>query len=167
MEQQTSFPVSVILEKRPSSSQWADAYWTVIGLIVGESEADDNATNNDSGMKLLHSQNDIEQYRYAGLSVTLYKDECESYYHNLMSPKPGCYVITDKEDSEQPIPFKVSMSFDEAHSYQEGGKEIFAVDIPNELYLWIEAYVLDNYFPEKKRKRKLNDWKKGGGNIRV
>ena len=84
-----------------------------------------------------------------------------------MSPNPGCYVITDKETDEAPIPFKVSMSFDEAHSYQEGGKEIYAVAIPNELYQWIEAYVLDNYFPEKKRKRKLNDWKKGGGNIRV
>jgi hypothetical protein len=159
MTQQNSFPVSVILEKRPSVSKWANAYWTVLGIIVGEST--------DEGMMLLHSQNDIEQYRYSGLSVTLYRDECESYYHNLMSPKPGCYVITDKETDEAPVPFKVSMSFDEAHSYQEGGKEIYAVEIPNELYQWVEAYVLDNYFPEKKRKRKLNDWKKGGGNIRV
>ena len=159
MTQQNSFPVSVILEKRPSVSKWANAYWTVLGIIVGEST--------DEGMMLLHSQNNIEQYRYSGLSVTLYRDECESYYHNLMSPKPGCYVITDKETDEAPVPFKVSMSFDEAHSYQEGGKEIYAVEIPNELYQWVEAYVLDNYFPEKKRKRKLNDWKKGGGNIRV
>ena len=167
MEQQNSFPVSVILEKRPSTSKWADAYWTVIGLIVGESEVSDDESDSDNDMMLLHSQNGTEQYRYSGLSVTLYRDECESYYHNLMSPNPGCYVITDKETNERPIPFKVSMSFDEAHSYQEGGKEIYAVEIPNELYLWIEAYVLDNYFPEKKRKRKLNDWKKGGGNIRV
>lgn len=167
MTQNTSFPVSVILEKRPSVSQWADAYWTVIGIIVGGSEAQTEAEDTENDMVLLHSQNDIEQYRYSGLSVTLYKDECESYYHNLMSPKPGCYVITDKETDESPVPFRVSMSFDEAHSYQEGGKEIYAVDIPNELYEWVEAYIVDNYFPEKKRKRKLNDWKKGGGNIRV
>ena len=163
MTRNNSFPVSVILEKSPSVSRWADVYWSVISLIVGEPEVQKDAEE----MVLLHSQNDIEQYRYSGQSITLYKDECESYYHNLMSPKPSCYVIADKETGEPPVPFKVSMSFDEAHSYQEGGKEIYAVDIPSELYHWIEAYIVENYFPEKKRKRKLNDWKKGEGNIRV
>lgn len=167
MTQHRSFPVSVILEKRPSISPWADAYWTAVGLIVGETASVDKDEQIGSGMVLLHRKNDVEQYQYSGMKVTLYKDECESYYHNLMSPKPGCFVVADKELNQPPVPYKVSMSFDEAHAYQEGGKEIFAVDIPNELYQWIEAYVLENYFPEKKRKRKLNDWKKGGGNIRA
>jgi len=161
MTQHPSFPVSAILEKRPSSSPWADAYWRVTNILVGES------SEQTHDMRLLQKQGDTEQYLYPGLKVTLYVDECESYYHNMMSPNPSCYVITDQETDQAPIPFLVSMSFDEAHSYQEGGKEIYAVEIPSELYQWVENYVLDHYFPEKKRKRKLNDWKKTGGNIRA
>ena len=50
------------------------------------------------------------------------------------------------------------MSFDEAHAYLEGDDEVYAVDVPAELYKWTEAYVIANYFPEKKKKRKLRDW---------
>jgi len=162
--EQSSFPVSIIMEKRPSASKWADAYWTVVGIIVGERTASEQTTTEKTH---LHTNGDIEQYLYSGFSVQLFKDECESYYHNMVSPKPGCYVIAEKNDSEEPIPVKVSMSFDEAHAYQEAGSDVYPVEIPAELYGWMEAFVIDNYFPEKKFKRKLNDWKKGGGNIRA
>ena len=55
-------------------------------------------------------------------------------------------------------PKNVVALFDEAHAYLEGEDEIYAVDVPPELYLWAEAFVIANYFPEKKRKRKLRDW---------
>jgi hypothetical protein len=51
------------------------------------------------------------------------------------------------------------MSFDEAHAYVEGDDEIYDVDIPPELYVWVEAYVLINYVAEKRKKRKRVDWK--------
>ena len=50
------------------------------------------------------------------------------------------------------------MSFDEAHAYLEGEDEIYAVDVPPELYRWTEAFVIAHYFPQKKTKRKLRDW---------
>ena len=65
-------------------------------------------------------------------------------------------------DDGRPQPFLVSMSFDEAHAYLEGDDEIYAVDVPPELYRWTEAYVIANYFPEKKKKRKLRDWRAQG-----
>lgn len=149
----TQFPVSVIMEKRPSVSQWADAYWTAVGLIVGQQDT--------NAMRLLHKNGDIEQYLYPGLSVSLFRDECESYYHNMMSPKPSCYIVTRTAEDGIPIPFLVSMSFDEAHAYQEHDDQAHAVEIPAELYEWMEAFMIDNYFPEKKFKRKLKDWKHG------
>ena len=33
-----------------------------------------------------------------------------------------------------------------------------SIDVPAEIYRWTEAFVIANYFPEKKRKRKLRDW---------
>lgn len=161
---QSSFPVSIIMEKRPSVSKWADAYWTVVGIIIGEPTASGKASTEKTH---LHTRGEIEQYLYPGFSMRLYKDECESYYHNMVSPNPSCYVITDNEENAEPVPFKVSMSFDEAHAEQEGGKEVYPVEIPAEIYSWMEAFVIDNYFPEKKFKRKLNNWKKGGGNVRA
>ena len=53
------------------------------------------------------------------------------------------------DDNDQPRPFKVSMSFDEAHAYLEGDDQVYTVDVPPELYRWTEAYVIANYFPEK------------------
>lgn len=159
MAANTEFPVSAVLEKRLSVSPWADAYWKAVGILVGESS--------HPKMTLINSRDGVEQYHYSGLHVSLFVDECESYYHNMMSPQPGCYVVCNQETDQPPEPFLVSMSFDEAHAYQEGGREIYAVPIPGELYEWVERFVLDNYFPEKKRKRKLNDWKKAGGNVRA
>nr|CAA6830089.1 MAG: Unknown protein [uncultured Thiotrichaceae bacterium] len=156
----TPFPVSVIMEKRPPANKWADAYWKAIGLIVGEQES--------SELKLLQEQGDVQQYLVPNLQIQLYKDQCESYYHNMKSPKPSCYIIANRPENAMPEPFLVSMSFDEAHAYLEGGdEEVYSVAIPPELYLWAEAYVIDNYFPEKKKKRKLNNWKKDGGNVRA
>jgi len=155
----TTFPVSVIMEKHPPANQWADAYWKAVGVVVGEQE--------ETEMRLVHDQDAVQQYLIPGLTVRLYKDQCESYYHNMKSPQPGCYIICEKPDNAMPVPFLISMSFDEAHSYLEGDEEVYSVPVPPELYQQTEAYVLDNYFPEKRKKRKLNNWKQGGGNIRA
>lgn len=154
-----TFPVSVIMEKSPSSNKWADHYWKAIGVIVGEQTATEPA--------LIQEHGEVQQYLIPGLQVQLYKDQCESYYHNMRSPRPGCYIIAYKEENTMPAPFLVSMSFDEAHAYMEGDEEVYAVPIPPELYLATEAFMLDNYFPEKKLKRKRTDWKTDGGNIRA
>lgn len=149
----TQFPISVIMEKRPSVSRWADAYWTAVGLIVGQQSA--------TQMSLLHSDGSIEQYLYPGLTVSLHRDQCESYYHNMVAPKPSCYIVARTAEDGIPRPFLVTMCFDEAHSYQENEDQAFAVEIPAELYHWMESFMIDNYFPEKKFKRRLKDWKHG------
>ncbi len=142
--------VSAILEKRPSVSRWADAYWTATGVVVGDSDF--------TRITLLHEQDGIQQYLYPGLSVSLHRDECESYYHNLQSPQPGCYIIANLGDDGTPAPYIVTLSFDEANSYLQGDVEVYAVPLPPELYRWTEAYVLEHYAPEPKKKRRLTDW---------
>ena len=61
-------------------------------------------------------------------------------------------------DNEIPVPVMVTLSFDQAQAYLEGDDTVFAVPIPPEMYRWSEAYVLQNYAPEKKYKRKLKKW---------
>ncbi len=149
------FPVSVILERRPATSRWADYVWEAVGITVGRQPGDREP-------RLIREDQGIAHYLVGGLDVALHVDECESYYYNLISDHPRAYVVAHAEDTiQQPQPFRVSMSFDEAHAYLEGDDQIYAVDVPPELYRWTEAFVIANYFPEKKRKRKLRDWSAG------
>ena len=79
---------------------------------------------------------------------------------------PGCFVVAEiaEDDPEQvPVPVLVTLSFDEANAYSEGGSTAYHVAIPAELYAWVEQYVLTQYMPEKKYKRRLNRARGGGG----
>jgi hypothetical protein len=152
-----SFPVAVIMQRSPArNNTWIDYVWEASGVTVG-----DHTLHAAENPMLVHEEEGVSRYLYSDLTVRLFLDQCESYYHNMMSPKPGCYVVTRKEeDGDALVPFLVTMSFDEAHAYLEGDSEIFALDIPPELYRWIEDYVIANYVAVKRKKRKLQDWKK-------
>jgi len=154
--QPSRFLVSVIMQSKPSSSKWVEEVWDAIGLVV---LTDEQGKHNVKQI----IQGDSKQLIYSGLTIRLFLDECESYYHNLMSPEPGCFIVAREEDAEGnesdvPIPFLVSLSFDEAHAYLEGDDIVYSVAIPPELYRWTEAYVLENYSAEKRKKRKRKDW---------
>lgn len=146
--------VSIIMESRPSSSPWADEYWHAVGVVTGSREDDAGAEP-----RKIFDEQGVKRYLHPGFRLKLHVDECESYYHNMISPQPRCYVIAQPDESGVPQPLLVSMCFDEAHAYLEGEDDIFAVDIPPEVYVWTEAFVIANYFPQKKTKRKLVDWK--------
>jgi hypothetical protein len=148
-------PVVVLMQRQPSKlNQWSDYQWDAIGVMAHSKEH-----HQIEGPQLVHDDGEVLQYLYTGFEVRLYIDECESYYYNLISPTPRCYVIARENDEQVPIPFLVSMSFDEAHAYMEMEDTVFVVDVPPELYRWTEDFVLMHYAPEKRKKRKRDDWK--------
>jgi len=153
------FPVSVILESRPAKSRWIDRVWQAVAVTIGHT-VNKNSDQSVENPRLIYTSGEITQHLWSGLQVTLYKDQCESYYHNLMAPTPRCYVVAHIDDNEAPPqPFLITMSFDEAHAYLEGEDDIYQVDVPPELYRWTEVFLLVNYAPEKRLKRKRKDWK--------
>lgn len=153
------FSVVVLMQRQPSMhSQWSDYQWDAIGVMAC-AEMPDQA----SGPQLVHDDGEVLQYLYSGFEVRLHIDECESYYYNLISPAPRCYVIARENEDQVPVPFLVSMSFDEAHAYMEMEDTVFVVDVPPELYRWTEDFVLMHYAPEKRKKRKRANWKEQAG----
>lgn len=152
-----SMSVAVIMERRESNNVWVDEVWTAIG-VMGDARKD---AANQADARVINEQSGLQQVLYSGFNITLYADECESYYHNIKSPDPGCYVITRNNDEDVPVPYIVTLSFDEANAYLECEGEAFTVPIPPELYRWTEEFVLQNYMPEKRIKRKRKDWRKG------
>jgi hypothetical protein len=149
-----SLALAVVMEKEPSSHPWAEFRYDAIGVIVREDAEDASTTR-------IYQDGETEHFLFTGLTLRLHVDECESYYHNLMSPEPGCFIVASRPDDadDMPIPYLVSLSFDEVHAYQEGDAEIYSVEIPAQLYRWAEAYVLTHYVAIKKTKRKRRNWR--------
>ena len=145
--------VAVLMEKKPSAHPWAEYSFDAVGVVV-------RAGDGSRETKRVLQDGEIEHYLFTGLTIQLHADECESYYHNLMSPEPGCFIVADTPDDpdDMPEPYLVSLSFDEVHAYLEGDEQIYSVPISPELYKWAEAYVLTHYVAVRKTKRKLKNW---------
>jgi hypothetical protein len=154
-----TFAVSVIMQQSPSNSLWQSYYWQAVGVLAAEQQAAIGQK-----VELIHQQGPVSRYLHPGFTLRLHLDECESYYHNLLSPEPRCYVVATEAEEDSPVPFLVSFSFDEAHAYLEGDEIVYAVDVPAEIYRWAEAFVLAHYVPTKRTKRKRDDWKNSSGN---
>ncbi|MEW8498651.1 MAG: DUF3305 domain-containing protein [Candidatus Thiodiazotropha taylori] len=147
------FSVSVIMQKSPSTNRWQPYQWEAVGVLATAKTA------NPKQAEIIYQQQETSRYLHNGFKLRLHEDECESYYHNLLSANPRCYVVADMSDDGTPSPFLVSFSFDEAHAYLEGDEEIYAVAVPAEIYQWAEAFVLAHYVPTKRSKRKRADWR--------
>ncbi|MCP3869844.1 MAG: DUF3305 domain-containing protein [Gammaproteobacteria bacterium] len=152
--------MSVIMQQTPvTGNPWIDHKWEAVGVMVGQ-----QGDSHEGGARVIHSTGQTRQVLYGGFEVRLHMDECESYYHNLVSPRPRCYVVVRADDDGVPVPSMVSISFDQANAFLEADEDVFPVDLTPELYRWMELFVLDNYIPVKRVKRKRENWKgKGGG----
>jgi hypothetical protein len=147
------FAVSIIMQQSPSSNLWESHQWDVVGVLATQRESTERK------VELIHREGEIYRYLYTGFTLRLHEDECESYYYNLLSTEPRCYVVTTQADDQSPAPFLVSFSYDEAHAYLEGDETVYAAAVPAEIYRWAEAFVLAHYVPSKRSKRKRDSWK--------
>jgi len=150
-EKYKKFQVTVMMQRQEiANNPWTDASWKALGVMLD--------SRNDPELKHFErvvADADIEQYLWSGLPLSLYADECESYYYNLMADNPLIFVISrTNEVLNQPEPFVVTASFDEANAYQESDDQVFSAAMAPDIYRWIEGFVLENYVPEKKYKRK-------------
>jgi hypothetical protein len=107
----------------------------------------------------LHAAVKDRQFLHTGMRMHLYKDDAESYYYNLVSDNPSVFVICNQEAGEPLQPFIVTLSYGEATSYMETDEIVETVAMPPELYRWAEHFVLEHYVPEKRKKRKRDNWK--------
>lgn len=155
-----SMTVSVLMECRPGVTRWASEVWQAVGVTVGEGPAMHEG-------EVVVDRGDYRQLVYGGFRVRMHRDEAADYYHNLMSPAPGCYVVADAGGgyASVPRPVLVTLSFDEANAYAEGDAQVYHVPLPAALYHWVERFVVMHYVPEQKRKRRLKsaDEQRGGG----
>ena len=151
------FPVTVMMEQRPiHGSRWITNSWSATGVVVGD--------HGGAGWREARKPDasGASEFLFSGLQLRLHLDECESYYHNLLADTPRLFVITREEaETGRPQPFQVTASFDEAHAYLEAEETVYEVPIPPEVYRAVEAFVLEHYAPEPRKKRKRENWHRG------
>ena len=147
--------MSLVLEYRHiRTSVWSSGSWEVIGAVAGQ-----HGLSQARSAVAIHKDEDGEQILCRGYRLTLHRDDAESYYFNLMGERPSLFVVCREDNGGRPEPALVTASYGEAASYSEVDEHVYAVPMPPEIYRWIEAYVVEHYVPEKRRKRKRDDWK--------
>lgn len=152
---QKQFPVSVLVNyKSTPQNRWQDGQWQVSGVIAGGQRQAEQVRST-----CLHGGAEGRSLLWTGFNVELHKDDAESYYFNIISDRPRIFVICASDNQEALRPLVVTLSLDEAASYLESDQSVESLDMPAELYRWVELFVLEHYVPEKKKKRKRESWK--------
>ena len=155
-------PVSVLLERRIARvGPWSQVQWEAIGVVAGEEVVSERGT-----ATLVHEDEECRRYLWPGLVVELFPDGCESYWYNLLSERPRLFVVCfegdeDDEGDSELSPAIVTASQDEANAHLESDDPVYSVPMPEKIIEWVERYVVENYEPEVKKKRKREDWAKG------
>lgn len=148
------FPVAVIIERNAISSRWAKDQWTV--AVV---ERDDSPRR--PPVRMVHEKKRT-CWRFTGLSIELHASEGEGYYLNLTSPEPKVFVMwrmADEADEAMPgaFPVVVTVSYNEAARFLDGGEQIDATPLSAEMAAWMQPFVDAHYRPEAKRKVRRNE----------
>ena len=145
MEKPT-FPIAVVMRRRRALSRWADWIWEPWSVLCGGAAG---------GARLLVEE-DAEgaaQWLHPGFELVLHRDEAEGYYLNVAATDPRVFVLWRME-GEQGLPVEVTVSFNEAGRWLDGGHSVDGVTMPAEIYAWVGDYVEKNYRPEPKKRIK-------------
>lgn len=173
-----TIPVTVVATKRAlTATRWGGFRWRIDTVLVdtaamvgsdqtqsGKSGADSdipireplyrNTPDSDAGS--CRTDSAIPE-RWSGLSVVMYRDSCERYWHALIGDHPRLYILCLGEDEAQQ-PVRASIDYDEALAWSETDGIVVDYPLPAPLYLLMERFVLTHYRPRQFRKRKRKAW---------
>jgi hypothetical protein len=157
MSEKPSLKVAVILERHPVASRWAAHEWQAGGVIPDVGGAP----------RVLAERDGVLQKVFPGFTVTLFRDEAEGYYLNMSSDAPCAFVsLRDDGEGGDPSPYLVTVSYNEAARWMDGGERVDRVPVDLEFAAWIGQWVEDNYRPEPKERQRPKSFKGKEGRLR-
>ena len=131
--------VAVIMQRRAIDSRWLDEVWEPVGVLEGYAGV--------SEPRVIVENPDATQWLYPGLDVVLQRSEAEGYFHNLSAVAPNVFVLWRMEDSRA-VPHYVTVSYDEASRWMDGGAKVDAVPMPSGIRDWVRAFAEQHYRPQ-------------------
>ena len=144
-EEPIEVPVSVVFERSDGPGPWSRAAWRVAAVLPDDGAGD--------------------------LRIGLHRDEAAGYWLNLTTDEPSIFVKwRPSQEHEQalqheneqaqeralgaPVPVAVTVSYDEAGRWMDGGEQVDRVPMPGEMTAWLGELVALHYRPERGRKRR-------------
>ena len=139
--------------------QWTSPQWEALAVVAGEGMLADAV----AWTLVDEAADGTARYLWSGLRIALHKDACESYWYNLLSERPYLFVVCFQDEEagtavEELMPVLVTAGQDEANAHLESDDLVFSAPMPETIHRWLEAFVVHNYVPERKKKRKRRDW---------
>jgi len=143
------------MQRTPLANRWASERWDPVAVLpvpAGGASADaPTCIRNDAA---------CTQWRFGGHALELHRSEAEGYHLNLVAPEPKVFVAWRRhEDSKDPpvFPVSVTVSYNEAARMMDGGEQVDAVPMPDDVRDWMLPFVTEHYKPEPRRKVRRND----------
>lgn len=154
---QSHLPVTVVVQcTQTPEHRWQSETRQVVAVIARTAESDQPA---EVGGGQSDQVDDAEMLRYDHLQIELHADEADSYYLNISTEQPRCFVVLNENDETgKHEPFIVTASPDLAASYESVDHPIEVVALDPALYPAIETFVLTHHIPEEFKKRKRKNW---------
>lgn len=157
VSEQPVIKVSVVISsKMITVKQWTQKQWELECIIF-----DPDGPDKIEGPIKIRESDTMSQYLWKGLRIKLYVDGSEGYWYNLMSEKPYAFALCDHDpddDEEVPMPYLVTVSQDEAGAHLETDGMVLSGPLPSNIVNEVEKFVVANYVPEVKKKRKRKNW---------
>ena len=135
--------VAVIMQRRAVQNRWQSEVWEPLGVLCDY--------EGPAGPRVLVEREGATQWLHSGFDIVLRRSEAEGYYHNVSSAEPCAFVLWRMEDAVA-VPKFVTVSYDEASRWMDGGESVDRVPMPKDLFVWVGEFVEKNYrFTPKKR----------------
>ncbi len=78
-----------------------------------------------------------------------------------MGKQPSLFVVCRQDEDDADVePFIVTFNYDEIIGSMEVDDQVFSFPIPDEMYDWVEEFVVTHYKPQEQKKRKRKNWTK-------
>lgn len=120
-------PVRVQFEAVPPANAWGQGGWKLVSVEPGDAQDP--------------------------LQIRLFRDEAQGYYLNVTTPEPSIFVLWREQDGLAKA-IDITLSYDEAGRWLDGGEAVDRVPMPEEMCAWLTEYVQLHYQPETRRKRR-------------
>jgi len=137
--------VAVIMQRRAIQSRWQSEVWEAAGVLASYTGA--------AEPRLIVDEKDISQWLYPGFAIVLQRAEAQGYFHNVSAAAPNVFVLWRME-ANRAVPHYVTVSYDEASRWMDGGAQVDSVAMPHVMREWLRHFVERNYQPEPKKRRR-------------
>jgi hypothetical protein len=131
------------MQRRAVDNRWQNEVWEPLGVLAnyaGEVEP-----------RVIVEAPGVTQWLYPGFDIVLQRSEAEGYFHNVSAGAPNVFVLWRMEESRA-VPRYVTVSYDEASRWMDGGAQVDSVAMPPPMRAWLREYVEQNYRPEPKKR---------------